>query len=271
VLVEDRSERPGLPAEHGIALLLEVDGEKWLFDTGQSGLVVDNAHKLAIDLGAIKGIILSHGHYDHTGGLKKILQETAEVDIYAHPGIFRERYRLAGNGKTTPIGLPVSRNALEELGGRFNLTTTGREISPGIYLSGEIPRRTSFERGDPFLVIKEKGRYLPDPFIDDLFLMIETDEGLIMINGCCHAGLINSLKHLRSLRPRGEIRAIIGGLHLHSASDQVIRQTIDALHEFSPEAIIAGHCTGERAEAAFSRAFGSLFRKMKTGAVINLP
>ena len=270
ILVEDRLSVPELRVEHGISLLLDIGGMQWLFDTGQSGLVVDNARDLGIDLKEIKGIILSHGHYDHTGGLKSVLEETGEMPVYAQPGIFRERFRLERSGKLNPIGIPFPRHLLEEAGARFDLAVSGREISPGIYLSGKIPRLTTFEQGDPLLVVKEGDRSIPDPFLDDQFILIDDDDGVIMITGCCHAGLINSLKEVRELHPRKRIKAIVGGLHLRSADQTGLSEIIHSLEPFAPEAIIAGHCTGERAEAALSHAFGSRFHKMETGDVFEL-
>jgi len=270
VLVEDRSSRPEIRAEHGIALLLEFGGERWLFDTGQSGLVVDNARGLGIDLKNINGIILSHGHYDHTGGLKSVLDKTGEMDVYAHPGIFLERFRLEKSGQLSPIGIPFPRHLLEESGGRFSLAETGREISPGIYLSGEIPRLTSFEQGDPLLVVKEGYRSIPDPFIDDQFILLDDDDGVIMITGCCHSGLINSLIEVRKLYPGKRIKAIIGGLHLRAADPEKLSMVIGRLQPFVPEEIIAGHCTGERAETALSGAFGSRFHSLTGGGTFKL-
>ena len=267
VLVEDRSSLPELRAEHGLSLLLDIDGMQWIFDTGQSSLVVDNVRSLGIDLKKIKGIILSHGHYDHSGGLKAVLEETGDVPVYAHPGIFRERFRLEKSGELTPIGIPFPRHLLEEAGARFNLAVSGMEISPGIYTSGEIPRLTSFEQGDPLLVVKDGDRSIPDPFLDDQFILIDDDEGVIMITGCCHSGLINSLKKVRELRPGKRIKAIIGGLHLRAADETKLSNIIRLLEPFAPEEIIAGHCTGEGAEAVLSQFFGSRFRKMETGAV----
>ena len=270
VLVENRSVKSGLSPEHGLSLVLDIDGSRWLFDTGQSSMAVENARELGTDLKNIQGIILSHGHYDHTGGLESVLRETGAVDIYAHPGIFRERFGLEKNGKTRSVGIPFSRHLLEELGGRFSLSETVREISPGITLSGEIPRRTSFEDGDPFLVIKEGEQYIPDPFRDDQFILLDDEEGVIMITGCCHAGLINSLKVVRELHPGKKIKAVIGGLHLRAADHTKLLKIIDSLEPFAPEEIIAGHCTGEKTEAVLSRAFGRRFQPLKTGCVFEI-
>ena len=270
VLVEDRSDIPELCPEHGLSLLLEIKGEKWLFDAGQSSLVLENARNLGINLSEIDGIILSHGHYDHTGGLKSVLGETGDIPVYAHPGIFRERFSLAKPGKIRPVGIPFQRHLLEESGARFSLSAAGREIKPGIYLSGEIPRITSFERGDPFLAVREGDRYCPDPFVDDQFLTIDCDDGVIMITGCCHAGLINSLMEVRELHPGKKIKAIVGGLHLHAAEQTMLAKVIEALEPFAPEEIIAGHCTGSAAESSLANVFGSRFHKMETGSVFKI-
>jgi len=270
VLVEDRSVNTELRAEHGLSLILDIDGRQWLFDAGQSGLLVDNARCLGIDLKKIKGIILSHGHYDHTGGLKLVLRETGDIPVYAHPGIFRERFSLAKTGKIRPVGIPFTRHLLEESGARFSLSAAGREIHPGIYLSGEIPRLTSFESGDPVLVVREGDGYYPDPFIDDQFLTIDCDDGVIMITGCCHAGLINSLMEVRELHPRKKIKAIVGGLHLGAADQTLLAEIIGFLEPFAPEEIIAGHCTGAAAESSLASAFGSRFHKMETGSVFKI-
>ena len=261
---------PGLLPEHGLSLFLNIEGRQWLFDAGQSGLLIDNARRLGIDLKQLEGIILSHGHYDHTGGLKSILGETGDIPVYAHPGIFRERFSLKKKGVIKPVGLPFSRQLLEESGARFSLSVTGREINPGMYLSGEIPRRTSFERGDPFLVIRDDERYLSDPFIDDQFLTIDCDDGVIMITGCCHAGLINSLREVREIHPGKKIKAIVGGLHLHAADQTMLEKIIKALEPFAPEEIIAGHCTGAAAESSLANAVGSRFHKMETGDLFML-
>lgn len=264
-LVEERSETAGLKTEHGLSFLLKIDGEQWLFDAGQTGIVVENARKLGVNLSEIEGIILSHGHYDHTGGLRAVLQKSGPKKIYAHPDIFRKRYNLKKNRKFRSIGFPIRKTTVRKEGGKFDLSRERRQISPRICLSGEIPFTTDFEKGEPYLVIREKRKYIPDPFIDEQYLVIESNGGLVMINGCCHSGLINSLKHLRLYRPEEKIKAIIGGLHLRSADTITLDKVIGSLKEFDPEFIIAGHCTGEAAESRLAREFGARFKKLITG------
>jgi len=264
-LVEERSEIAELKTEHGLSFLLKVGGEQWLFDTGQTGIVVENARKLGVTLSDIEGIILSHGHYDHSGGLRAVLGESGAKKIYAHPGIFRRRYNLKKERKFRSIGFPDRKAVIEKKGGEFDFSRDRRQISFRICLSGEIPHQTDFEKGEPDLVIREKMKYMPDPFIDEQYLVVESDDGLIMINGCCHSGLINSLRHLRLYRPQEKIRAIIGGLHLRSADSATLDKVMDALKEFEPESVIAGHCTGEAAETRLAREFGSRFKRLKAG------
>ncbi len=265
VLVEDRNRTPGLESEHGLSLLLKKDGQSWLFDTGQSGIAAANARKLGVDLGAIAGIVLSHGHHDHTGGLEAVLKATGPKTVYGHPDIFRARYNLKRAGKFRPAGFPGGRGCLEKAGAEFSLGREGREIGPGVYLSGEIPQATDPCTGEPFLVVREKLKFRPDLFVDEQYLLVESEGGLVMINGCCHSGLVNSLRNVLSLRPGAKIRAVVGGLHLRSTPLPELERVAEALEEFNPELIAAGHCTGESAEQVLAEKFGGRFRSLETG------
>lgn len=267
VLMEERTVNPELCSEHGFALLLNIDDEQWLFDTGQSGLLLRNSRKLGIDLKKTKGIILSHGHYDHTGGLAEILKETGKITISAHPDIFSERFNCRKSNAKRLIGIPFSRETLERTGARFDLAVEGRKIADRIYLSGEIPRRIAFKVEDSILTVKKGDRYVPDPFLDDQFILIDCEDGVIMITGCCHAGLINSLLFTRELRPRKRIKAVVGGFHLRSIDHKEMEEIIRMLKSFDLGKIVTGHCTGARAETALARAYKGRFNTMKTGDI----
>lgn len=269
-LVEDRVLSPELRAEHGLSLLLERDGESWLFDTGSSGIVVDNARRLGVNLVDIRGVILSHGHYDHTGGLSAVLESTGPKKVYGHPKIFRPRYSLRKKGKSRRIGMLLGRAALERKGADLSLGRDWREIASGVHLSGEIPLAADHVPGEPFLTIRRKLKLQPDLFVDEQFLLVETGGGLVMVNGCCHSGLINSLRHIRSVRPGAKIRAMVGGLHLRSASLRELERIAVALEECEPELIVAGHCTGEAAEKLLAERFGPRFRSLRTGLELEL-
>ncbi len=270
VLAEERTETPGLETEHGLSLLLEKDGSSWLFDTGMSGIAAANARRLGADLAAVKGIILSHGHYDHTGGLAAVLESTGPKTVYAHPRIFRKRYSLRKKGTSRRIGMPLGRAVLERRGAGFSLSLEWREIAPGIQLSGEIPLAAGSAPGEPFLAVRNRLKFLPDLFVDEQFLLAGTPGGLVMLNGCCHSGLLESLRHIRSIRPGAKIRAIVGGLHLRSAPLRELERIAAALEEYNPELIAAGHCTGEVAEKILAERFGPRFQSLRTGTKLNL-
>ncbi len=264
-LVENRAAAPGFSAEHGLSLLLLIDGKKWLFDVGQTGVVLDNARGLGLDLKEIEGVILSHGHYDHTGGLLEVCRVTGGKAIYAHPGVFRERWNVRKGNKPRSVGFPFKKKKIEKAGGRFVFNRETAEIGPGLYLSGAIPRVSDFERGDPFLVVEEGEGFQLDPFLDDQFLAVRTPKGIVMVNGCCHSGLINSLELIAVRWPEEKVRAIIGGLHLYTAPPKVLGRVMELLEGFDPETIIAGHCTGEAAETELARRFGARFCPLKAG------
>jgi 7,8-dihydropterin-6-yl-methyl-4-(beta-D-ribofuranosyl)aminobenzene 5'-phosphate synthase len=269
-LVEDRTRKPELESEHGLSLLLATGGGSWLFDTGQSGIAVENARRMGIDLGGIEGVILSHGHYDHTGGLSAVLEAAGPKKVYGHPGLFRPRYSLRKKGKDRRIGIPLGQAVLERAGAHFSLSREVREIAPGIFLSGEIPLAPGAAPGEPFLTVRKMLKLRPDLFVDEQFLLVETGGGLVMINGCCHSGLINSLRHIRSIRPGSRIRAIVGGFHLRSASPRELERIAADLEEYGLELIVAGHCTGEAAEGVLAEKFGARFQSLRTGVELVL-
>jgi 7,8-dihydropterin-6-yl-methyl-4-(beta-D-ribofuranosyl)aminobenzene 5'-phosphate synthase len=269
-LVEDRSLVPDLPAEHGLSLLLEREGESWLFDTGASGIVVDNARRLGADLAKVRGVILSHGHYDHTGGLPAVLAAAGPKTVYAHPDIFRGRFNLKKAGRSRRIGIPRAQTALERKGADFSLGREIRKIAPGVYLSGEIPLAPGSLPSEPFLAIRRKLKLHPDLFVDEQFLLVDTSDGLVMLNGCCHSGLINSLRHVRSIRPEANIRAVIGGFHLRSTPFSELERIVNFLEEYRPEMVAAGHCTGAPAEKLLAARFGPRFQSLRTGRELKL-
>jgi 7,8-dihydropterin-6-yl-methyl-4-(beta-D-ribofuranosyl)aminobenzene 5'-phosphate synthase len=259
----------GVVAEHGFSLFIEREGENILFDTGQGLAILNNSLVLNKDLRSIDKIILSHGHGDHSGGLADVLQIRGDVDVIAHPGIFLERYKVAKKKKKKKfVGMPHNRAFLEGLGARFQMTEDFQEISKGIYITGEVPRKNSFEKGDPDLYAKENGQLVPDPFVDDLSLVLDTKEGLIIILGCAHKGLINILDHINQKLGTKKIRAIMGGTHLKSADHEQLVWTMKELERFDIEGLYVSHCTGMKASIMLAEKLGKLFIPLNAGSVV---
>lgn len=252
----------GLIDEHGLSMWIKTAGKTILFDTGQGSAFGKNAHRLGMDLSETDALVLSHGHYDHTGGIPQVLREAPEVDVYCHPGVVRPRYAIR-NGTAKAIQIPrESKAAIDALSSKhLHWIQHPMMLSDAIGITGFIPRKTDFEdTGGAFYLDPE--RKCPDLIDDDLALWIRTDQGLVVCLGCCHAGLVNTIHHIRSISGTDRIRAIIGGLHLMNAESQRIEQTVDALRSFSPDIIVPCHCTGDNALALLLNALGE---RVETG------
>lgn len=237
----------GLVVEHGLSFWIETNDQRILFDTGQGGALKNNAHALGVDLSKTDMLVLSHGHYDHTGGLPYVLQQAHNVHIYGHPGMVQPRYSMS-DGTSKAIQMPrKSMMAIDKLPSKqLHWVQQPIFLSDKIGLTGPIPRETSFEDpGGPFYLNPEAK--IADPIDDDLALWIRKDDELIVCVGCAHAGLVNTLNYIRSLNHGLRIRTVIGGFHLHNANRQRLDETIAALQQLDPDTVVACHCTGETA------------------------
>ena len=256
-------------AEYGLSILVEVEGLKILFDTGFSVSAAHNARILGIDLSLVDKIVLSHGHNDHTGGLREILGETGKVEIIAHPDIWDTKYACV-EGKERFAGIPFRQEELESLGASFNLTREPIWITDNIVTTGEVPMTTDYEKVDPSLFVKEGGAMHPDPLADDLALIIKTEKGLVVILGCAHRGVINTLRQAQNLTRERRISAVIGGTHLMAASEAGLEKTIADLRKMNIKRLGACHCTGFRALTRLAEEFSDIFFLNNAGTKLEL-
>ena len=259
-------------AEWGLSILIETDKVNILLDTGTSTSVCHNADTLGIDLSKIDKIVLSHGHYDHTGGLRQVLgRMKKEIEIIAHPDIWTTKYSRRKGQADRYIGIPFQREDLESLGARFNLTTKPVKITDNVMTTGEIPVITDYEEIDSHLGVKESGVWKPDKLADDLAITVNTEFGLVVVLGCAHRGAINTLYHAQQLTGRKEIHTVLGGSHLIGASEERIWLTVAAFKELGVKQLGLCHCTSLPVAALLAQEFGDRFFFNNTGTVLELP
>ncbi|MFZ7125387.1 MAG: MBL fold metallo-hydrolase [Desulfobacterales bacterium] len=255
ILVDNRA-NDGLEPEHGLSLWIETRDQHILFDTGQGGVLEGNARALGIDLRSTDTLVLSHGHYDHSGGMGTALRHSTNIHLYCHPLTVHPRYSIK-DGIPRQIHMPVeSMSAMDAMpSSQLHWVQEPVWLGDGIGLTGPIPRENHFEdSGGPFF-LDPKGKRV-DAIDDDMALWIRTDDGLIVCVGCSHAGLANTLSHVSHLNHGNRIRAVIGGFHLLNADDRRVEETLIALGLFGLDLLAPCHCTGERAVALMRRSLG---------------
>ena len=259
--------------EHGFSAFIETDRGTYLFDTGGGPSVVKNSLSLGKDLRTVQKIFLSHGHYDHTGGLPEVLKIKGRVDVHAHPHVFLDRIAiLKEDGKETKrfVGIPYKKGYLESLGANFIMNTDFAEVERGMFLTGEVPRKTSFEKPDSRLFSEIEGKTEPDIFLDDQSLTIESEKGSILVLGCAHSGMINIINHVIHKTGKEKFYAILGGTHLDFLTPEQLEASIQALNELDMGKIGVSHCTGMRAAFRLNLEFGDRFFYGGVGSVLEV-
>lgn len=266
VLADNTVVASDVRGEHGLAFWIDTGAHCLLFDAGQGSVLAGNAQALRVDLDAVDTIVLSHGHYDHTGGLACVLcQAESPVAVHAHPDALLPKHQR-GETAVREIGIPSEcREAILGRHCRLSLSRRPAEIAPRIRTTGEVPRLHPEEAiAEPFC--RDLAGREVDLLSDDQALFMETAEGTVVVLGCAHSGVINTLDYIQKLTAGKPIRAVLGGMHLRSATEDRIEWTIRELRRFDVKLLAPMHCTGQKAIAALWAAFPRVCQAGGAGA-----
>lgn len=274
VLAEDSVlyESPFL-GQHGISMLLRAQKEgirrSILVDVGQNPkALLNNMDLMNIDPSEIDSIVITHCHYDHSQGLAALVKTIGKkgLPIVAHPSLFRPHFINKPYLRHVGVMEDDKKEEVEKAGGLLFLVSDPFLLMPGLTTTGEVPRKTDFEEVGIALFTIAEGHVNKDLMLDDIAVVAKvTGNGLVIITGCSHAGIINIVKHSKAITGIHELEGIIGGFHLIEATEERIQRTVEELKKEGPRWISAGHCTGFRAQVKLSLAFGEGFSPTHTG------
>jgi 7,8-dihydropterin-6-yl-methyl-4-(beta-D-ribofuranosyl)aminobenzene 5'-phosphate synthase len=250
-------------SESGLSFLIETDDAKIVFDTGYSPIFLSNAKKMGIDITDITGVVISHGHNDHTNGLpalgKLLYHKGQRVPVILHPACMEKKWWANKDGSLEAIGMPIDQDALKLY---YNVmpTTEVTKIGESLYYLGTIPRYNPSANEPIGLVANTEGLMEPDLVIDDSAIVYNGEEGLVIINGCAHSGLVNILEYAQNIFPGRPLLAVIGGFHMLSKNQAWMEATTSKISAFNPKYIYPCHCTDEASRAYLRNHFqvGSL-------------
>ena len=266
ICVTDNVAREGqhLMTEHGVAFWIETEYGNLMFDTGQSTRVLThNMKALALNIGDIDALALSHSHFDHTGGLEAVLAVKTNLPVYANKDIFRPKYSLH-DGKYDASGFEKGWEDYKDRAD-WRLNDRSVEIFPNLWTTGVIEKREFPEGRSAGHYVRQGGKFIPDPYKDDMSLVLKADNGLVVICGCCHAGILNTLAHVDAHFEEPVI-AVLGGIHLMVADTPLLKKVIDALaKKYADAHYFLNHCTGNEALKALKTGFGNKAHHFKSG------
>lgn len=265
-LIENLPDVAGkLQFEHGFSVFIEADGKRFLFDTGQSGVFIKNAEALAVDLSTVDGVVLSHGHYDHTGGVPALLHKIKSgTPFYIGKEFFSPKYKLLEDGTWKYNGNPFEKP--EDVEFRY-IEKDVTILSESLYLFKNFSRVNDFETVNPKFFKKTEAGFEQDLFPDEIALGIETEHGLVLVAGCSHMGIVNILEHVKKHLSL-PVAAVIGGTHLVEAGEERLKETVAAFKAHGIKTIAVSHCTGEAGMALLQKEFPEGFVLNNTGNVM---
>lgn len=255
--------------EWGLSFLLAAGGQRVLLDTGAGHVLQHNARALKVDLSTIDALVVSHGHYDHTGGIGALLPSRDRLRVFVHPSAFETSYWKRRGGTIEAWRMKPSRAELAAQVREIVDTTGPTFVTPAILVTGEIPRDTDFEdTGLTKEAFLDEALTQPDPVSDDQAVVFRVPQGVVVLLGCGHSGLVNTLRRVRALLDVDRIHAVMGGSHLISASPARMARTIAELEAARVDRILLSHCTGTDAFARLANAFPGKCAWPRAGTVV---
>ncbi|MDX9754437.1 MAG: MBL fold metallo-hydrolase [bacterium] len=271
VLVENRAEALGLLGEHGLSYLVQKGEQSLLFDTGQGMALAHNAEVLGVDLEQIDCIALSHGHYDHGGGLTFFAKRHNPPPIYAHPAAFFPKYAKRQDNQYQSVGIvEVLGQAMDRFTDSLVPVVKPTEVLEGVWLTGPVPRVDEGESAQEDFYLDDRGER-KDELLDDQSLYFLSQAGVVVLLGCAHSGVINTLKYIQTLTDHRPFAHVMGGMHLLHASPVRIEETIEALKEVGVRKVSPCHCTGANATLALHAAWGEGWSACQSGSHFSFP
>lgn len=270
-LCENTAGRFGFIGEWGLSIMVEYGQDRVLLDTGLTNSIIHNAHAANVNLDSVTKVVLSHGHRDHTGGLYYLLHAIrGKVEVYAHPDVWEKKYSIrpeSSQQHKTFVGIPYYPEEFECLGATFHYSRNPVWLNENMVTTGEVPMTTSYETIDKNLFVRTEKGFEPDTLYDDQALIVKTQKGLVVILGCAHRGMINTLIQAQQVTGIEKIYAVAGGTHLFRSGQNRVDQTIAELENIGVERIGVSHCTGMFPAASIFQAFRDNFFFNNAGTI----
>ena len=247
-LTENKTDREGILAEHGLSVHIETGDSKILFDAGASDIFAYNAERMGIDLAQIEMAVVSHGHYDHTGGFPLFSRVNSKAPIYTHKNAFRQSHGSSeGKIEKEMCGIRWSDEQKEALEGRMHLTDGPIFMNENIGITGTVPLTEGFEPSEKFYYANLDGNPVEDDMSHEQCLVIREETGLYVFSGCCHRGVVSAIEAAKAMFDGEKIALLVAGMHLYEADHKTRAHVINRLMQMDVEKIMPVHCTGMEA------------------------